>query len=365
MSDSLDTAADAFTAAISGNPNTGGNAPKEEKRSSAPEPMFSNLGVLDEDSPAAGGDDLPNEGERKPRRQRQPEVLENEEDEDEREELPTGDDDEGDGEEDGDQEEADEGDGEEEADEGDVYEVIVDGERQEVGIREALNGYIRQETFSRRMNVLNEQKNILRDEAVKVIEDRKTLASKLKEAEELLTLLVPQEPNWAEEYRKDPNGADILRKQWDSFTAQKAKLKADREEAENKNIEEDKESTAAYIQAENLKILKNNPKWATDKEAMKKDLDAMAKTALDAGFSEEEVLGTRDSRMITILKKAMMFDRLQANKPKPIRRGSKPVKPGAGSVRTAPKNLTKAQSQLRKTGSLEDAGNVFAQIIRR
>lgn len=364
MSDSsLESAAEAFTAAISGNANAGDTAPKSEKRASAPEPMFTNLGDLDDDSPEAGGDDLPNEGEVKARR-RKPEVLSNEEDEDdEREDVSSGDED---GDEDGEgaDEEADEKDGQDE-EEQDVYEVIVDGERQEVGIREALNGYIRQETFARRMNVLNDQKNILRDEAVKVIEDRKTLSAKLKEAEELLTLLVPQEPNWAEEYKRDPDGADRMRKQWDTFVAQRAKLKADREEAEQANEREDKESTAEYIKAENLKILKNNPKWATDKEVMKRDLNDMAQTAVAAGFSEEEVLNTRDSRMITILKKAMMFDRLQANKPKPIKRTTKPVKSGAGSVRTAPKNLTKAQTQLRKTGSLEDAGNVFAQMIRR
>lgn len=361
MSDSLDSAASAFSAAISGNTNAQGEH-RSEKVQSAPEPMFDNLGELETDSGFAGGDELPNEGEVKERAPKQQRRKIEEEEVDE--ELSSGD--EGDGEEDG--EGADEDDevvkDPEEDEEDDVYEVIVDGERAEVGIREALNGYIRQETFHKRLNVLNEQKEVLRTEAIKVIDDRKKLAVKLAEAEALLSVLVPEEPNWDQEYTRDPKAAGELRKQWDKYVADKAKLKTDREEAERAASEEDAESTKLYNQAENMKILRNNPKWAADKKVMTKDLNDMAKTAIDAGFSQEEVIGTRDSRMITILKKAMMFDRLQANKPQPIKRGKTPVKPGAGSVRTAPKNLTKAQQHLRKTGSLEAAGNVFAQIIK-
>jgi hypothetical protein len=360
----LESAASAFDAAIGGRAapasrgdDSGSNAPTET--------MFGRMGVLDEDSDPAGGDDLPLKGQKKVKEP----VVEEEEDPDQLE-LEDGEDeqdadDDADGEDDEDVDPKAKKKAEEDEDDDEpVYEVTVDGERVEVPLREALDGYIRQETFSRRLNFLNEAKETIRNEAVKVVELRNTYSTKLEEAIKLMDIMVPQEPDWEQEYTRDPAAAKVLQQQFNAFKTQREALRTEATRVSEEQKAEDKENHTTWVKTENEKILRNHPQWAKDKDVMAKDIAAMADTARKAGFSDEEIKETKDSRMITLLAKAMKYDRLQANRPKPIRRGNKPVKPGAGSNSTAPKAMTKAQQQLSRTGSVEDAGSVFTQLIR-
>lgn len=361
--DSLASAALAFDANM-GNTSVSSKDDGDSGDSRPVESMFGNLGELDPDSDIAGGDELPIKGEARQRREKRDEGIE---------ELSSGDEEANEGLEDGeegdeesvpDEEEVDEDDKKDDEDEDDVYEVQVDGERVEVPLKEALEGYIRTETFHRRLNALNEVKETVRNEAVKVVEMRQKYTHLVKTMQENLDLIVPKEPDWSEVYANNP--PEVAKKIQQDYAAYKTHREALDEaaaKAAKEQEEEDAANMADYVRQENIKILNNFPAWKDDK-VREKDLQAMADTAYKAGFTKEEVLQTKDSRMITILNKAMKYDRLQANKPKPIRRGKTPVKPGAGSKSTAPK-VGKAQQQLRRTGSIEDAANVFTNIIRR
>lgn len=364
--DGLDNAASAFSDAISGS-SEAASAPKEQRQMPV-ESMFDNMGVMevDDESPAAGGGDRmadpkPKTSAKKPQQEQ--------EYEEESLELPE------DGEDDGEGEGADQ-EGDEEAQEGDeegvdgqadedddIYEVVVDGERVEVGIREALDGYIRQETFNRRLNALNGYRDELAQHTNKILEQRQTYLKKIDEAEKVINALIPAEPNWADEYKKDPDGAAILQKQYNDLKAVLAHISNEKAAISNEEQKENEEARQNYIARENARILQNHPHWK-DEKVRTRDLSAMADTAMKAGFSEEEVVGTTDSRMISILFKAMKYDRIQAKKPQPIRKaGNKPASPGVGSKRTAPKALKSASQQLRKTGSVEDAASVMANLI--
>lgn len=355
MTVGVEQAASAFDVAIGNAPaerDSGGAAPQETR---APELMFDNLGSLDEDSPEAGGDNLPVKTPKRAPAQDELETLKGDEDE---EEVVQGEDD----------TPADDDDEEEEAlnkhrnDLDDVYEVIVDGQRKEVDLQEALNGYIRQDTFYTRLNELNDYRETLQAEASKIIDQRSTYLQKLDTVEKLIMAVTPVEPDWAEEYKKNPDGAAELQKQYNGLMNQVKAIQAEKEKVKGEGSEMDAETKARYVATENRKVLNNHPHWK-DQEVMKKDLSAMFETGVKAGFDKQEIVETVDSRMISLLYKAMRYDKLQANKPKPIKTGKKSGAPGAGSTRTAPKGLTKASQQLRRTGSVEDAASVFANII--
>lgn len=360
--DGIENAASTFTDAIDG--ASASSAPREQ-RSMPTESMFDNMGELevDDESPAVGGGDAEADPKAKVRAKvKDPADVEIEESL----ELPEDGEDDGEGE--GDVEEGDE-EGQEDddkavnEDDDDVYEVVVDGERVEVPLREALDGYIRQETFSRRLNSLNTFKDELAQYAHGVIEKRQQYIEKLDKAEQLINALMPTEPNWAEEYKRDPDGAAILQKQYNDFKAVIEHIGKEKSEISEQEKQDNDDAQKKYIERENARIINNHPHWK-DEKVRAKDLQSMADTAMKAGFSQEEVLGTTDSRMISILYKAMKYDRIQANKPQPIKKaGAKPASPGAGSKRTAPKALKSASQQLRRTGSVQDAASVMASLI--
>lgn len=352
----IEQAAAAFETAI----GNGEAAPVRTNNSESrpTEQMFGNIGALevDEDSPIEGGGDHIDDP--KPRRPRREPVAEDDQGAEDDELDPDADPD-ADPDEEGD-EEGDDAKKDDEEDE-EFYEVVVDGVKKEVGLREALDGYIRQETFHQRLNELNDVKQAIRVEAQELISDRRKYTAKIEELDKHIEMLVPKEPDWDEEYKRDPVAARALQKRYEEFNATRTLLRQERERVSKEQAEKDEQETKEFIRTENAKILKNNPSWAKP-EVMTRDVNMMADAARKAGFSDEEIKSVHDSRMVTILLKAAKWDKLQGDRPKPVRRGARPVKQGAGSGRTAPKVNT-AMKQLSRTGSVEDAANVFSGII--
>lgn len=355
MSDALETAAQAFDSAMGRSTAPAPRAQGEVARQ--PEPVFENMGELIDDE-EAGGDELPVPKAKKPVQEDvdtselSPEELEaflaQEQEEDEEVDPKAKDD-------------------EDDEDEDELlsreFEVLVDGQETKVTLREALDGYIRQDTFHRRLNAVNDATKVVQAEASKVIQARQKYATMLDEAQQTLESLIPKEPDWDALYAEDPVKARGLQKQYDAYKGQIETIKQKRTAAEQQAAAEDAAEQKEFAQKEFPKFAKNAG-WRT-KEDMLKDTSSMRRTGLALGFSEEELASVYDSRMLTILLKASKYDRMMAARPKAVKNSKTPVSPGAGRNRTAPKGIAKAQANLNRTGSVEDAATVFANIIKR
>ena len=247
-------------------------------------------------------------------------------------------------------------------------EVTVDGAPVEVTLKEAVEGYIRTETFHRRMNQLDEAKKIVRRAAADAVHNYEYSVKIAKEMEAHMDTMIPKEPNWDEEFQKDPTRARELQKYYEKANTFRQDLRNQMAETMQKQQSTNQAQLAAFAEEESSKFEQANRKYWSDPKKKAKDLDSMRRTGLSSGFSEEELSQVYDSRMLTVLLKASKYDRMMANKPKPIARPiSKPIPPGAGSVRqrTAQKGFTSAMNRLNRTGSIEDASVVFDQLIKR
>jgi len=353
-------------------------APPEPSRSASELDMgdiFGDMGALEIDEgspPQGGGDNLPIKGAKQPKQ----EVEETEEEDEELDPndpdffLKTQKD-----EEEGDDAD-DEGDEGDEDDDGEdelakmEFEVVVDGEPAKVNLREALNGYIRQDTFHRRLNELNEYKGTLGTAANQLLEDRKKAIAMIEDLQKLTDALIPKEPDWDAEYARDPAKARVLQKQYDEVKKIKDGLANERSKITEEQQKEDEAAMLEYRRGENMKLLQAYPHWGgkEGETRMKADLSAMFESLSQAGFTREEIQTIYDSRMIKVAMKAARYDRLMAGKIKPVRKGNhKPLNSGAGpsAKRTAPKGNRQASAELRKTGSVEAAGRVFADLISK
>lgn len=368
MSTSLEQAAMAFDNEISGNSRS--SEPASEGNVRPTESMFDNLGQMevDDESPArGGGDNLPVEGvnvrkqARDTRGRYQEEVPDDEEELDDR--FEEGEDHEG-ADHDADDEEGEDGEDGAEEDGDDVYEVTVDGERIEVPLREALSGYIRTETFHRRLNQLNEAGRIVTERFDEVEGLRTEYVGLIDKMKAGIKALVPENVNWDELYAQDPKSARELETKYRGFQELLTKLDSEKAAEQKKQQDDKAASNVRNVAAENERILRNNPTWR-DPKVMARDQAMMATTGQRAGFSLEEIAGITDARQVTILLKAAKWDKLQGDRPKPVRKGVKPGQKGAvnGKVRSASKADKGAMRQLSRTGSVEDAAAVFSGII--
>lgn len=359
----LDQAATAFDVAM-------GNAEPPTRKDGAGEEgpietMFGRLGQLDEDSPpVGGGDDEPDPEPKIVRKAKKPQRQSEEEPEDDEDDLFNlfeGDEDPDEGQDD--EEDGEDEEGGEEGDEDDLesqkFSVVVDGEETEVTLKEALDGYIRQETFHRRMNRVSEAEKQLSSYASEIVKQRDALIAAYEQLEEQAKAVMPEEPDWDKLFNEDPKKAYTLRKHWDEVKAKLGELSQKREQAMKERQEAYDAQIAEFAKSEFPKFAEK-AKWRTKKD-MERDVQSMRRTALSLGFTEEEVAQVYDHRMLTILLKASKYDRIMASRPKPVKNGSKGK--GAGSNRTAPKALNRAQKTLAKTGSLEAAAGVFKRLI--
>lgn len=366
----LDNAASAFETDINGTSSRAA----DDGDSTTAEPMFMRE---HEGDVAAGGDGEPDPEPPRARRQQRQQRQQTEDDGGDDADAPLDpldaeDPDDPDVEDEGDDpdvEDEDDSD-EDDSDDGEFdtmeFEVLVDGEPAKVTGKEMKDGYIRTRTFHQRLNKLNEAGEAMRREADILVNDRRTYIEKLREAEELLTELTPKEPDWDKLFDEEPKKAHLLRKQYDELAKKREALVQKRREAEQAHEQAQTVEYKKWVAREAQKVAADNPEWA-DPKRKQREVQSMVKTARSAGFSDDEIVNTHDSRMIRILKKAAAFDRIMAARTnvKPVRRGKTPGNPGAGSRRTAPKGLNRATQKLQRTGSLEAAADVFAEVLKR
>lgn len=374
MASGMENAAVAFDAVIGSEP---GKVSKDSMGNRAPtESLFPNVGELevDEESPAQGGGDNEDPEEvlygKDTKSKTDPRTSSKEDKSDsDGDDADEGEPDE-DGPDDGDDDSGEEGaeDEEEAAVLGRKVEVTVDGEPVEVSIKEALEGYVRTETFHRRMNQLDEAKKIVRRAAADAVQNYEYSMNVAKQMEEHMKQLVPPEPDWDAEFQKDPIKAREMQRYYEKANGFRAQLQAQMTEAQKKMAESNEAQLIAFAEEESQKFEAANRKNWSDPKKKAKDLDSMRRTGLATGFTEDELSQVYDSRMLQVLLKASKYDRMMAAKPKPvIRAQAKPIAPGAGSAkqRTAHKGVSSAMKRLNRTGSMEDAAVVFDQLLAR
>ena len=260
-----------------------------------------------------------------------------------------------------------------EADEGPRYEVTVDGKPHEVSLQEALNGYVRQETFHQRLGQLNEYQQKLEQDAANQRYGWQVWHKARADYEEDLANLIPKEPNWDELFARDPQYAYGQRKMFEVFYGKlnDSRVKRAQREAADKELADRR--THDYAVQGFSKFIMDNPKLLPDEATLKKNIQSMRRTAMAAaaaaaaGFSEYEVATVYDPRMLNILLKASKYDRMMANKPNAVIPGrGKTLTPGAatplsGNARRS--GFDDAQRRLASSGRLQDAVEVFRRML--
>ncbi len=185
------------------------------------------------------------------------------------------------------------------------YDVIVEGNHQKVTLREALNGYIRQETFHQRLNRVNEAQIAVQRHAHLVQAVKRKYVERLQDAENLIKSIIAL-------YIQNPKLAKALEKTYRNTVAAQLAIDEERAMIAQESEIENQRATRAYAEAEAPKFFQIAG-WQDQKERLR-DLKAMRNTALNAGFSEEEVSTVYDSRMLNILLKASRYDRIKSGK---------------------------------------------------
>jgi len=250
-------------------------------------------------------------------------------------------------------------DGEEEPQET-VYTVKVDGEEIEVSLDEALQGYQRQQAFTKRSQEAAEMRKAAEKEAAEAKQARDYYAQQLDVLAQQIQQTIPQEPDWvslakevtAEEY-------NAIRAEYDNRQANLAKVEQERQALSQQQTVEQQKMLEEHLRAQRSDMLNRIPKWKDDDVRNKERLEVV-EYARNIGFSEQEVAQATDARAVELLYKAMQWDNLQRKKPTAKKRARQaPKMAKAGQPRTkkqaASRSRQQSMTRLNKERSVDAA----------
>ena len=251
-------------------------------------------------------------------------------------------------------------------DEDEKYEVVVDGQSHEVTLGEALNGYVRQETFHRRLTELNQLRTALEEDHQRQQANWQLIMSAKEAYENDIRTMMPPEPNWDREFAINPTEAHRQQKIYQGLYGALARSQQERAQMAQIHAQEADRRLQKYAVDGFSRFVFDSK--IPDKAALEKEIASMRRTAFSHGFSEQEVATVYDPRMLGILRKASKYDRMMAAaKPRAEVPGKgRTLTPGAATPLSgnAPRRgLDDAQRRLASSGKLDDAADVFRRIL--
>ena len=249
-----------------------------------------------------------------------------------------------------------------------TYTIKVDGKDVEVTLDELQAGYSRQADYTRKSQVLAEQRKKAEEELAATQQERQRYVSQLEQftaqADSKLDEL--KSTDWTKLKEEDPTEYMLKRDQYRELQENKRTVEEEQKNLQYKSQQEQQVKWQEELVRQQEIMAQRLPEWndPTKGAKLKQDIKSFA---LKTGFSEQEVDSLIDARSVDVLHKAMLYDNLLAAKisnkkakvvPKVTRPGSPPTK---GEISS---DKVKAQrARLKKTGRVKDARSVIESLM--
>lgn len=246
-----------------------------------------------------------------------------------------------------------------------TFRVKVDGQEVEVTLDELQKGYSRQADYTRKTMQLAEQRKAAEAELATVREQRATYDNQLKAVQEALQQMLPQEPDWQRIRRDYPDQYAQAWAAWSQHQEQVRLVAAERQRVAHEQEQDQLRLRREFVAKEMELLAEAVPEWKDDTKRSAEQ-KSLAEYGQRLGFTPDELSQVSDHRAILLLRKAMLYDQLQAQKPKldQVVQKVKTATPGTAKPKsTAQKEYVAARQKLAKSGHIDDAARVLMQIL--
>jgi len=245
------------------------------------------------------------------------------------------------------------------------YKILVNGQEEEVSLDEMLKGYQRQSDYTRKTQALAEER---KQNQQLVNEYSQRLAQVSQLAEQLQANPEIPEPNinWDKLYHEDPVEWTVQRQLYNDRQQLRAQRHQQLEVVKQEQQKLQQQQFASHLEEQRQRLLQLVPEWQ-DAEVAKSEKSAIREFAKQQyGMTENDVNQAFDARLVSMLRDAYLFRTGQAKAQEAVRpKAEKATRTQGRSFKPENENtrLRKANTQLRKTGTVEDAEAVFEQMF--
>jgi len=242
-----------------------------------------------------------------------------------------------------------------------LYTVKVDGEEYEVELNELLNGYSRQQAYTKRSQELAEQRKAFEQEAAQTKAMRDAYAQQLELLQGQLQQTTLQEPDWkslAGQYSAED--LFLMKAEFDQQKENLAKVEMERQRIAQEQAKEQQVQMQEHLAKQRTEMLERIPSWQNEEVRNEERLEVIKYAQRRIGFSEEEIANASDARAIELLYKAWQWDKLKAKTPdakKKARKAPKMAKAGQpkGKKEVASRQRRQALNKLDKLKNVDAA----------
>ncbi len=246
-----------------------------------------------------------------------------------------------------------------------IFTVKVDGKEIEVTLDELQKGYSRTQDYTRKTQQVAEARKAAEAELQAVRAEREQYAQLLTALSEQVKTAAEPQIDWDRLYQEDPieyvRQREVVRENREKAAAIQAEQARLAEIAQKEQMEQMKTLKAKESEA----LLEALPTWK-DPEKAKAEKAMLVEFGQKMGFTPQELGNIYDHRVVLALRKAALYDQMQAKRAniKPANNGPRPAKPGAAGRVSQMSDSARANQRLAKTGRVDDAASAIELLLR-
>ena len=254
---------------------------------------------------------------------------------------------------------------EEEALQPQTFTVKVDGQEVEVTQEELINGYSRQQDYTRKTQELAQQRKTIEQQQAELAQRDAIYSQLLPKMEAQLKGELANEPDWNALYEDDPVGYVREKQLWDEKKEKLSAVAAEQQRLQQEALVKQQQQIAQYVEYGNQKLLEIIPEWQNPEVATKEKLAISEYAVNTLGYTPEEIQQVYDYRALLGLRNAWLNSKtVEATKKKPTQKApARVARPGTTNRPKTTTPVKRAKQRLAKTGKTSDAAKVFEQLI--
>jgi hypothetical protein len=254
----------------------------------------------------------------------------------------------------------------EELEEQPVYRVTVDGDEIEVTQDELLNGYSRQQDYTRKTQELANQRKLIEQQAQQISQMDAIYAELLPKMKAQLESSLGDEPDWDSLHEDDPIAFVRERQLWDDKRRQLESASAEQQRLQQETYVQQQQQLAAIVEDSQQKLLEIIPEWKKPEVANQEKAEIQNYAINELGYTPEEISQVYDYRALLGLRNAWLNSKtVEATKKRPTQKApARVARPGSSTRKKSIAPAKRAKQILAKTGKVQDAAKVFEQFLK-
>jgi len=239
--------------------------------------------------------------------------------------------------------------------------VKVDGKTLKVTGKELREGYSRHADYTAKSQAVAEQRRAVEAERVQTQAERQSLQEALTQVKASLDAQAPKRPD-VSLHETDPVEFAYQSEVFNRHREQVQQVTAAQQELSQRTAADQARAQQEYLRAEHGKLLEVIPDWKDEKVAAKEQA-AITAFAKRNGYSDEDLSAVTDHRAVNILRKAMRYEQLMADKkplvPTPLKLVTPTLKPGQGQTEGKATRSKAAIERATQSGRVNDAADAI------